>query len=131
VCGAGGGSASCLGAAQLRAADLAGDRLRQFLRELDAADPLVRSETVAHVPELMEGVGYKLELPPARHEKLADFRVLVIDTHPLCPTADSIKGSLNGLADRLAKLGCRVLRQSPKLPDLAIWREQCALMANC
>jgi amidase len=54
--------------------------------------------------------------------------VLVIDTHPLCPTADSIKGSLNGLTDRLAKLGCRVLRQSPELTD---WREQRALMANC
>ena len=38
----------------------------------------------------MEGVGYKLALPPPRHEKLIDFRVLVIDTHPLCPTADSI-----------------------------------------
>jgi amidase len=58
-------------------------------------------------------------LPPPRHEKLADFRVLVIDTHPLCPTADSIKSALNGLADRLAKLDCRVLRESPKLPDLA------------
>jgi amidase len=69
--------------------------------------------------ELMEGVGYKLGLPPPRHEKLADFRVLVIDTHPLCPTTDSIKGALNGLADRLAKLGCRVLRESPRLPDLA------------
>jgi amidase len=45
--------------------------------------------------------------------------VLVIDTHPLCPTADSIKSALNGLADRLAKLGCRVLRENPKLPDLA------------
>ena len=84
-----------------------------------SADLALELEVLAGPDELMEGVGYKLELPPPRHEKLADFRVLVIDTHPLCPTADSIKGSLNGLADRLAKLGCRVLRQSPKLPDLA------------
>ena len=67
----------------------------------------------------MEGVGYKLALPQPRHEKLADFRVLVIDNHPLCPTAASIKNALNGLADRLATIGCRVLRESPKLPDLA------------
>jgi len=67
----------------------------------------------------MEGVGYKLALPPPRHERLTDFRVLVIDTHPLCPTADSIRSALNGLADRLTRLGCRVLRESPKLPDLA------------
>ena len=43
----------------------------------------------------------------------------MIDTHPLCPTAASIKIALNGLADRLAKLGCRILHESPKLPDLA------------
>jgi amidase len=84
-----------------------------------AADLALELEVLAGPDESMDGVGYKLELPPPRHEKLADFRVLMIDTHPLCPTADSIKGSLNGLADRLAKLGCRVLLQSPKLPDLA------------
>jgi amidase len=84
-----------------------------------AADLALELEVLAGPDELMEGVGYKLALPPPRHEKLSDFRVLVIDTHPLCPTADSIKSALNGLADRLAKLGCRVTRESPKLPDLA------------
>jgi amidase len=43
----------------------------------------------------------------------------VIDKHPLCPTAASISAALDGLADRLAKLGCTVLRTSPKMPDLA------------
>jgi len=83
------------------------------------ADLALELEVLAGPDELMEGVGYKLGLPPPRHEKLADFRVLVIDTHPLCPTAASIKTALNRLADRLAKLGCRVSRESPKLPDLA------------
>jgi len=69
--------------------------------------------------ELMDGIGYKLALPPPRHDKLADFRVLVIDKHPLCPTAASVSAALDGLADRLAKLGCTVLRASPKMPDLA------------
>src|SRR5689334_6021844 len=84
-----------------------------------AADLALELEVLAGPDEMMEGVGYRLALPPPRHEKVIDFRVLVIDTHPLCPTADSIKSALNGLADRLAKLGCRVLRESPKLPDLA------------
>jgi amidase len=84
-----------------------------------AADLALELGVLAGPDELMEGVGYKLALPPPRREKLADFRVLVIDTHPLCPTADSIRSALNGLADRLANLGCRVLRKSPKLPDLA------------
>jgi amidase len=85
----------------------------------NAADLALELSVVAGPDELMEGIGYKLALPPPRHDALADFRVLVIDKHPLCPTADTIKSALNGLADRLAKLGCRVLRESPKLPDLA------------
>ena len=84
-----------------------------------AADLALELEVLAGPDELMEGVGYKLALPPPRHDNLADFRVLVIDKHPLCPTAGSIRDALNGLADRLAKLGCRVVRESPKLPDLA------------
>ena len=84
-----------------------------------AADLALELKVLAGPDELAEGIGYKLSLPPPRHEKLPDFRVLVIDTHPLCPTAASIKIALNGLADRLGKLGCRVLRESPKLPDLA------------
>jgi amidase len=107
------------GPPQIPAVPVRGDLAVYGPMARSAADLALELEVLAGPDELMEGVGYKLELPPPRHEKLADFRVLVIDTHPLCPTADSIKGSLNGLVDRLAKLGCRVLRQSPKLPDLA------------
>jgi amidase len=55
----------------------------------------------------------------ARHDQLADFRVLLIGEHPLCQTAASVSAALDGLADRLAKLGCTVLRTSSKMPDLA------------
>jgi amidase len=84
-----------------------------------AADLALELAVVAGPDELVEGIGYKLALPPPRHDKLPDFRVLVIDAHPLCPTAKSIMTALDGLADRLAKLGCQVLRESPKMPDLA------------
>jgi amidase len=84
-----------------------------------AADLALELAVLAGPDELAEGIGYKLSLPPPRHEKLPDFRVLLIDTHPLCPTAASIKNALDRLANQLAKLGCRVLRESPKLPDLA------------
>jgi amidase len=43
----------------------------------------------------------------------------VIDTHPLCPTAEVIRTALAQLADRLGKEGASVARQSPLLPDLA------------
>jgi amidase len=85
-----------------------------------AADLALALHVLAGPDELMEGIGYKLVLPPPRHEQLADYRVLVIDKHPLSPTAGSISAALNGLADRLSKLGCKVVRQSPKLPDLAL-----------
>jgi amidase len=84
-----------------------------------AADLALELAVVVGPDELMDGIGYKLALPPPRHDKLADFRVLVIDGHPLCPTAASISIALDGLANRLAKLGCSLLRTSPKMPDLA------------
>jgi amidase len=84
-----------------------------------AADLALELAVVAGPDELMDGIGYKLALPPPRHDRLADFRVLVIDKHPLCATAASISAALDGLADRLAKLGCTVLRTSPRMPDLA------------
>ena len=84
-----------------------------------AADLALELEVLAGPDEMAEGIGYKLALPPPRHDKLADFRVLVIDGHPLCPTAASISIALDGLANRLAKLGCTLLRTSPKMPDLA------------
>lgn len=85
-----------------------------------AADLALQLSVVAGPDALMEGIGYNLTLPPPRHEKLAEFRVLVIDAHPLCPTANSIQNALNDLADRLGKAGCTILRESPKLPDLAL-----------
>ena len=85
-----------------------------------AADLALALGVLAGPDELLEGVGYKLALPPPRHGRLADFRVLVLDRHPLFPTAASVSGALNALADRLAKAGCAVTRASPDLPDLAL-----------
>src|SRR5271169_1964524 len=85
-----------------------------------AADLALELEVVAGPDEWADGIGYKLALPPARHKRMADFRVLVIDSHPLCPTASDVVGALDGIADRLVKLGVRVVRKSNKLPDLAL-----------
>ena len=85
-----------------------------------AADLALALQVLAGTDELMEGIGYKMALPPPRHEKLADYRVLVIDRHPLSPTAGSISAALDGLADRLSKQGCTVARRSPRLPDLEL-----------
>ena len=85
-----------------------------------AADLALALDVVAGPDELSEGIGYQLALPSPRHEGLAGFRVLVIDKHPLCPTEASITAALDGLAERLGKSGCTILRESAKMPDLAL-----------
>jgi amidase len=98
-----------------------------FRIDLAVTGPMARSATdlalelavLAGPDERWDGVGYRLALPPARHDTLKDFRVLVLDSHPLCPTASSVIGALNRLAERLGKAGCSVSRTSPVLPDLA------------
>ena len=56
---------------------------------------------------------------PRGTNDLKDFRILVIDTHPLMPTGDAVRSAIGRLADRLDKSGARVARASTSLPDLA------------
>jgi amidase len=84
-----------------------------------AADLALELDVLAGPDPLWQGIGYKLALPPPRHEQLADYRVLVLDEHPLCPTASSVRGALDALADKLTKTGCQVSRNNPNQPNLA------------
>jgi len=84
-----------------------------------AADLGLELDVIAGPDEMWQGIGYKLALPPPRHDKLADFRVLVLDDHPLCPTASSVRAALDALAGDLAKAGCQVSRNNPNQPNLA------------
>ncbi len=70
-------------------------------------------------PDEGEATGYRVALPPARHGRLADYRVLIVDEHPLAPVDDEIRSGLNDLANRLEGLGAKVARSSVLLPDLA------------
>jgi amidase len=64
------------------------------------------------------GVAFDLALPPARHKRLADFRVMVFDEHPLIPTGSAVRAGVNRVADALVDGGARVERHSPLLPNL-------------
>ena len=70
-------------------------------------------------PDEGEATGYRLALPPARHDRLADYRILLVDSHPLVALDDEIRTGLGALADRLQAVGAKVARSSPLLPDLA------------
>ena len=84
-----------------------------------AADLVLAMEVIAGPDEQRAGIGYRLALPAARHDVLKDFRVLVIDEHPLLPTASVIRSALGRLSERLGKAGVRVGHSEPLLPDLA------------
>ena len=84
-----------------------------------AADLARLLDIIAVPDELEAGVGYRLALPPARHESLKDYRVLVLAAHPLVPTEQCVRAAIDDLAARLAKLGVKVAEASALLPDLA------------
>jgi amidase len=51
---------------------------------------------------------------------LKGFRVLLLDSHPLLPTANSVRAAIARMSEQLAQVGATVARTSPLLPDLAL-----------
>jgi len=74
---------------------------------------------IAGPDPLEAGKAWRLELPPSRHARLQDFRVLVVATDPLLPTNAAVRGAIERLADNLAKAGASVSKESKLLPDFA------------
>ena len=75
-------------------------------------------DAIAGPDELQEGVAYRLALPPPRHERLADYRVLVLNSHPLTPTNSSVASAIGAVLRPGSKRpGVKVARQSELLPD--------------
>ena len=83
-----------------------------------AADLALALDVLAG-PDREQAVGYRLALPPARHGRLGDFRVLVLTEHPAARTDGEIRAAIEAVAARLEGLGARVSRSSDRLPDLA------------
>jgi amidase len=84
-----------------------------------AADLELALDVVADPDGEQEGIGYRLSLPAPRHDKLSDFRAVVVDTHPLMPTSDAVRTAMHRLTERLAHAGVAVTGPSSALPDLA------------
>jgi amidase len=83
-----------------------------------ARDLTLLLDVMAGPDPLTLGVAYDMTLPPARHERLRDFRVLVLDEHPLIPTGSAVRAGVHRVADALVEGGARVDWHSPLLPDL-------------
>jgi amidase len=90
-----------------------------------ASDLIVAFDVVAGP---LEGSGYRLDLPRARHDALRDYRVLVLDTHPAAATDASVRDPLNALADKIQRLGAKVTHKANDLPDLAAAHQDYVVM---
>ncbi|MEE1787030.1 amidase [Streptomyces sp. SP17BM10] len=84
-----------------------------------ARDLTLLLDVMAGPDPLTFGVAYGLTLPPARHERLDDFRVLVLDEHPDIATGAAVRAGVDRVAAALLEGGARVDRNSPLLPDPA------------
>ncbi|PKV97287.1 amidase [Amycolatopsis echigonensis] len=84
-----------------------------------ARDLALLLDIMAGPDPLTYGVAHELTLPPARHERLSDFRVLVLDDHPFIPTGTAVRAGVDRVAEALRDAGAQVDRHSALLPDLA------------
>lgn len=68
-------------------------------------------------PDDAEAAAWRLALPAPRHTRLADFRVLLIEDHPMVPTSDEVRTAAQRFREQLERTGCTVAAASPLLPD--------------
>jgi amidase len=93
--------------------------------ELGVVGPLARTAgdlilalDVLAGPDDAQAAAYRLALPSARHARLRDFRVLVLEKHPLVSLASEVGEAMQQFAGHLRGAGATVGDTSPLLPDL-------------
>jgi amidase len=69
-------------------------------------------------PDSPDVSAFTLRLPVETRRKLSEFRVLVLDEHPLCPTAAEVRRAIAGVAKVLDANSVKIARTSTKLPSL-------------
>jgi amidase len=79
-----------------------------------SADDLALALDVAAGPEAGENVAWRLVLPPARRERLADFRVAVLPPIDWAPVDVEVLAAQDALASKLGRLGCQVKTVQPE-----------------
>ncbi|MFG2076431.1 amidase [Nonomuraea maritima] len=109
-------------------------------RDLTVIGPMARGAgdlaamfgLLADPDETGPGIAHRLALRPARHDDLAGYRILVVDTHPLIPTSAEVRTTIDRLASDLTAAGVSVERHSALLPDLveAARLYMCLLLAT-
>jgi amidase len=68
-------------------------------------------------PVVGEAVGWRLDLPPARHDRLADFRVAILMQFGSAQPSEAMRGKVEELAAFLRGARATVAETMPTLPD--------------
>jgi amidase len=91
-----------------------------------AAGPMARTAAdlelalgVLAGPEGRDAKGYRLALPPPRHNRFSGYRVFVLTQHPTATADSEIVTAIDDLAAKLERAGASVSRESELLPSLA------------
>src|SRR5260370_1445101 len=79
------------------------------------AEDLELALSVLAGPDVGEDVAWTVALPPARRERLADFRVAVLPPIPWHPVDEQIWAAQQDLVARLGKLCCVVKEAQPEV----------------
>jgi amidase len=103
-----------------------GSSLPNPVQLLGVAGPLARSADdldlalgVVAGPDVGQDVAWRLELPPPRHARLADFRVAVLPSIPWLPVGDEMLNATEQVRAALRRAGTRVEEAQPEgLGDL-------------
>jgi amidase len=80
-----------------------------------SADDLELAFAVAAGPEVGEDVAWRLAMPPARHTRLADYRIAVLPELPWLPVDPEILAVLDRLVGLCRRAGAKVGEAQPAL----------------
>ncbi len=94
-----------------------------------AGDLKLALEVIAG-PVVGEDVAWRLELPPARHQALSDFRVAIMPLSDWLPVDAEIAAAIEDLAGKLSRLGAKVAQAQPEGFDLRKHEETYTTMLN-
>jgi amidase len=88
---------------------------RAAASDISVCGPLARSAAdlalalgIIAGPDAIEGTGWRLELPPPKRERLADFKVALMLDDPNSAVDRAVQDQLQALGDFLAKRGAHV-----------------------
>ena len=79
-----------------------------------SAEDLEHALDVVAGPEVGEDVAWRLELPPPRATRLADFRVAVLPIPGWLPLGADVRAALDRVQSRLSQLGAAVRQAQPE-----------------